>query len=244
MGTRLYSVVIDSADPAALGRWWSQALKWPVTFEAPDEVAIEPADDDVCHDLAVVFVPVADPKRHKNRVHLDLASRSLNDQSAIVERLLELGATHADIGQEDVSWVVLADPEGNELCVNAPSDRFDERGTLEAIVLDAANPGRLARFWAEATGWSITTESHMVASLRHPSDKPPALDLVAVSDPKTGKNRVHLDIAPHAGADQAEEVNRLLRLGAHEVDVGQGDDVTWVVLADPEGNELCVLSPR
>jgi hypothetical protein len=68
----------------------------------------------------VVFVPVADPKRHKNRVHLDLASRSLNDQSAIVERLLELGATHADIGQEDVSWVVLADPEGNELCVLRP----------------------------------------------------------------------------------------------------------------------------
>jgi hypothetical protein len=67
---------------------------------------------------------------------------------------------------------------------------------------------------------------------------------VAVSDPKQGKNRVHLDVAPNAGDDQDNEVNRLLRLGARQVDVGQGDDATWVVLADPEDNEFCVLSPR
>lgn len=244
MGTRLYSVVIDSTDPAALGRWWSEVLGWPVTFETLDEVSIEPSDDDVCHDLALVFVPVPEPKTFKNRVHLDLASRSVTDQATIVERLLGLGANPADIGQDDVSWVVLADPEGNELCVVEPGDRFDESGALEAIVVDAANPGRLARFWAEATGWHVAYESHMVASLRHPSGKPPALDLVHVDDPKQGKNRVHLDVAPHAGDDQEVEVNRLLRLGARQADVGQGDDVTWVVLADPEDNEFCVLSPR
>jgi len=244
MATRLYSVVMDCADPAVLGRWWGRALGWPVTFEAPDEIAIEPSDDDVCHDLAVVFVPVPEPKRCKNRVHLDLASRSPAAQLQNVERLLATGASTADIGQDDVEWTVLADPEGNEFCVLAPSDRFDEPGVLEAIVVDAANPGRLARFWAEATGWNIDYESHMVASLRHPSGKPPALDLVAVSDPKQGKNRVHLDVAPNAGDDQDHEVNRLLRLGARQVDVGQGADVTWVVLADPEDNEFCVLSPR
>jgi hypothetical protein len=84
----------------------------------------------------------------------------------------------------------------------------------------------------------------MVASLRHPSGKPPALDLVHVDDPKQGKNRLHLDVAPNAGDDQEAEVNRLLRLGARQVDIGQGDDVSWVVLADPEDNEFCVLSPR
>jgi hypothetical protein len=244
MGTRLYLVVIDCADPAALGRWWSEALGWPVAFEAHDEVVVEPSDDDACHDLGLVFGEVPEPKRHKNRVHLDLASRSVTNQTEIVDRLLAMGATHADVGQEDVDWVVLSDPAGNELCVLGPSDRFDEPGVLEAVVLDAANPGRLARFWAEAAGWHIEYESHMVASLRHPSGRPPALDLVAVGEPKQGKNRVHLDVAPDAGGDQDAEVNRLLRAGARPVDVGQGDDVTWVVLADPEDNEFCVLTPR
>jgi hypothetical protein len=244
MATRLYSVVMDCADPAVLGRWWGHALGWPVTFEAPDEVAIEPSDDDVCHDLAIVFVPVPEAKQCKNRIHIDLASRSTADQTAIVDLLLAAGASPVDVGQDDVEWVVLGDPESNEFCVLSPSDRFDEPGVLEAIVVDAHNPGRLARFWAEATGWHIDYESHMVASLRHPSGKPPTLDLVAVSDPKQTKNRVHLDVAPNAGDDQDAEVNRLLRLGARQVDVGQGDDVTWVVLSDPEDNEFCVLSPR
>jgi hypothetical protein len=244
MGTRLYSVVIDCADPSRLGRWWADVLGWPITFDTPDEVAIEPSDEDICHDLAIVFVPVPEPKQFKNRVHLDLASRSTSDQADIVDRLVHMGATFADIGQEDVGWVVLADPEGNELCVAEPSDRFDEPGTIEAIVVDAVNPGRLARFWAETTGWRVDYESHMVASLRHPSGKPPALDMVAVTDPKHVKNRVHLDVAPNAGDDQEAQVNRLIRMGAKEIDVGQGADVTWVVLADPEDNEFCVLSPR
>lgn len=244
MGSRLYSVVIDCAEPARLGRWWSEALRWPITFEADDEVAIEPSDDDVSHDLAIVFVPVPEPKRGKNRIHVDIASRSVSAQAATVERLSRLGAAHAHIGQEDVSWVVLSDPEGNEFCVLGPGDRFDEPGTLEAIVVDAIRPGSLMRFWEQAIGWRVEYESHIVASLRHPSGKPPALDLVAVTDPKHGKNRAHLDIAPVAGGDQQAEVDRLLRIGAHHCDVGQGDDVTWVVLADPEGNEFCVLSPR
>src|SRR5690606_37992806 len=154
------------------------------TYESDDEVAIEAGDDDICHDLAIVFVPVPEPKQWKNRVHLDLASRSADDQHATVDRLLALGATHVDIGQDDVSWVVLADPAGNEFCVLAPGDRFDDPGSLEAITMDAAHPPRQARFWAEATGWHIDHESHMIASLRHPGGKPPALDLVAVPDPK------------------------------------------------------------
>ena len=244
MGTRLYSVVVDCADPASLGRWWAEALRWPVTYQALDEVAIEPSDEEICHDLAIVFVPVPEPKQGKNRVHLDLASRSVDEQGRIVDRLVDMGATFADIGQEDVSWVVLADPEGNEFCVAEPGDRFNEPGTLEAIVVDAMHPGPLARFWAGATGWRVDYESHMVASLQHPSGKPPALDLVAVTEPKRYKNRVHLDVAPNAGDDQQEHVDRLLRLGARKADVGQGDDVTWVVLTDPEDNEFCVLSPR
>ncbi len=72
----------------------------------------------------------------------------------------------------------------------------------------------------------------------------PLLDFVRVPEPKAVKNRVHLDVAPRKGEDHAEAVRRLEALGARRVDVGQGADVTWVVLADPEGHEFCVLSPR
>ncbi len=242
MGTRLYSVVIDCADHAAQARWWAETLGWALTFEADDEAAIEPtiATDNA---LSLVFVPVPEPKRGKNRVHLDLGSPTERSQVETVDRLLARGASHADVGQEERSWVVLADPEGNEFCVLAPDDRFDETPALQAVVVDAIRPTPLARFWAEASGWAIACESHLVASLSHPSGAPPALDLVAVARPTPGKNRVHLDVAPAATDDQGAEVERLSHAGARRVDIGQGE-VTWTVMADPEDNEFCVLSPR
>ena len=82
-----------------------------------------------------------------------------------------------------------------------------------------------------------------LAALRHPSGRGPLLELVRSSAPKVTKKRLHLDLAPHPGDDPVAELDRLLALGATLVDVGQGE-VSWTVLADPEGNELCVLSPR
>ncbi|HSJ45028.1 MAG TPA: VOC family protein [Euzebyales bacterium] len=243
MGTRLQHVVIACNDHVAQARWWAEALGWSVVHTDDREAAVEPAGGPEA-DIALVFVPVLEPKVGKNRIHLDLASATAADQDAIVERLVARGAQHADIGQTDVSWVVLTDPEGNECCVLAPDSRFDEPGTLAAIVVDAVAPGRLARFWAEASGWQIRAESHLVATLCHPDGRPPALDIVAVPDPTPGKNRVHLDVAPLVDDNQDAEVARLRALGAQPADVGQADDVTWVVLVDPEGNEFCVLSPR
>src|SRR5687768_3399765 len=119
MSTRLVHLVIDAADPAALARFWSAALAWPVTYEDADEVVIEPPADDPTQagQMPLVFVAVPDPKSSKNRVHLDLASSSATHQTELVARLEGLGAHRVDIGQGDVSWVVMADPEGNELCV-------------------------------------------------------------------------------------------------------------------------------
>ena len=119
MGTRLVNLVADAADPAASARWWAEALGWEVTLDTPDEAAVEPPGPGGLG-LPLVFVPVADPKTGPNRVHLDLASPSPADQAAQVERLLALGATPADVGQGEVPWVVLADPEGNEFCVLSP----------------------------------------------------------------------------------------------------------------------------
>ncbi|MFS8584196.1 MAG: VOC family protein, partial [Acidimicrobiia bacterium] len=76
-----------------------------------------------------------------------------------------------------------------------------------------------------------------------PAGRGPRLELLRSADPEVGRNRVHVDVAPFAGDDHAAEVDRLRALGATDVDVGQGD-VPWVVLADPQGNELCVLTPR
>jgi predicted enzyme related to lactoylglutathione lyase len=112
VASRLYTVVIDSSDPAVLGRWWAQVLDWQVVFEAPDEVAIA-KDEDTYPGL--IFGPVPESKTVKNRLHIDLAP---DDRDAEVERLIALGATRADVGQRaDHTWVVLADPEGNEFCV-------------------------------------------------------------------------------------------------------------------------------
>ena len=112
MGSRFYTVVIDSGDPASLARFWAAVLDWKVVFEEPDEVVVAKDDDTY---PALVFVPVPEAKAGKNRLHIDLAP---DDRDAEVGRIVALGATHVDVGQgDDKTWVVLADPEGNEFCV-------------------------------------------------------------------------------------------------------------------------------
>ncbi|MGH9136399.1 MAG: VOC family protein [Acidimicrobiales bacterium] len=244
MPTRLTNVVVDAADMPALARFWSEALGWPVAGEESDEVWLDaPAEQAPEPGFGLVFESVDDPKTTKNRLHLDLASSSLDDQDATVHRLLELGAQPLDVGQGDVPWVVLADPEGNELCVLEPRARYAGTGALAAIVVDCHDARSLAPFWEAAAGWPVAGMSDTSMSFRAPSERGPFLELLAVPGEKVVKNRVHLDVAPFADDDQAAEVHRLVALGARRVDIGQGD-VTWDVLADPEGNELCVLSRR
>jgi predicted enzyme related to lactoylglutathione lyase len=245
MPTRLTSVVIDTPDPRRLAGFWSEALGWPITHEGTTEVVVE-RDEEVEWGDGVapplVFVPVGDAKRGKNRVHLDLIPTDAEDQRARVERLLALGAAPVDIGQGEVPWTVLADPDGNELCVLEPREDYRGIADVAAVVLDCVDPHRLAAFWSEASGWPAELGDGW-ASLRNPDAPATRLELIAVPEPTRAKNRVHLDVAPHRNDDQAAEVARLEAAGACRIDIGQGD-VPWVVLADPEGNELCVLTPR
>jgi len=111
MPSKWYSIVIDSEDPAALADFWSKVLGYPVVFSEDDEVVL--AKDEKTWP-GLVFVSVPEGKGGKNRLHIDL---NPDDQQAEVDRLIGLGATRVDIGQGDVRWVVLADPEGNEFCV-------------------------------------------------------------------------------------------------------------------------------
>ena len=106
---------------------------------------------------------------------------------------------------------------------------------LYEIVIDTPDPGSLARWWAQALGWGVSFESPEETCLLPPAGEP-GIELVfgPVDDPKAGPNRVHLDLAP-------TDVARLEALGARRIDIGQGPGVPWTVLADPDGNEFCVL---
>ena len=245
MPTRLVHLVWDANDPAALARFWATALGWVIADEDEDEVDVWPEGFSYPDPAAVplVFVPVPEPKTGKNRVHLDLASNSLPHQASLVARLRDLGASPVDIGQGEVPWVILADPEGNEFCVLEPRDTYRDTGPVAAILTDCADPAALGRFWAEAAGYPVAYAEDYITGLRAPSGVGPYLEFLRVPETKTVKDRLHLDVAPYAGQDPAAEVARLRGLGAVPADVGQGE-VNWTVLADPEGNEFCVLSPR
>lgn len=104
-------VVVESRDPVGLGRWWQDALGWVIVNDDPDEFEIRPAPDRM---PGLLFLAVGHDKQVKNRLHLDFRP---DDQEAEVARLTALGASLVDVGQGDASWVVLADPEGNEFCV-------------------------------------------------------------------------------------------------------------------------------
>ncbi|MDX6286954.1 MAG: hypothetical protein QOG53_2439 [Frankiales bacterium] len=114
---------------------------------------------------------------------------------------------------------------------------------IQCLSIDTHDPARIAAFWQEALGWRRTFEEADEVALEPPAGSredgvSPDLLFIRVPEGKTVKNRLHLDLRP---ADQVAEVERLEKLGARRVDVGQGEDVTWVVLADPDGNEFCVL---
>jgi catechol 2,3-dioxygenase-like lactoylglutathione lyase family enzyme len=119
MDIRIQCLCIDASDPAKIASFWQSVLGWRRTFEEEDQVALEPPagspEDGIVPDL--LFLKVPDGKVVKNRLHLDLRPR---DQAAEVARLEALGARRVDVGQGEVGWVVMADPDGNEFDVLQP----------------------------------------------------------------------------------------------------------------------------
>jgi hypothetical protein len=116
---------------------------------------------------------------------------------------------------------------------------------IQCVVVDAHDCQLLARFWSAALGWRITVETEDEWAIEPPEgsrevDVAPDILFVKVPDTKSVKNRLHFDLRP---VDQQSQVQRLVDLGARRIEVGQADDGSWVVLADPEGNEFCVLAP-
>ncbi len=243
MALRPVQVNIKALDRSAVGRFWAEALGWSVhsgetTYVGPPGGFVWP--DPVAVGVDVVTVP--EPKTStKNRVHLDLATTSTAHQAELVARLEALGATPADVGQGDVPWTVLADPEGNEFCVLEPRETYRDTGPIAAVVVDCVDPRGMGRFWGEAMDWTLLEVTDDQAVLRSAKGVGPYLEFLRSPVVKAVPDRIHLDLLPYPGGDQAGEVARLRALGATDLDVGQGD-VSWTCLADPEGHEFCVLA--
>jgi len=234
---------MKARDDSALGGFWAAALGWAVSSEEPGVTNLEPEGFVYPDPVAVCIdlVTSAEPKTGKNRVHIDLATTSAAHQAELVARLTELGATPADVGQGDVAWTVMADPEGNEFCVL--DSLYEDTGPIATVVVDCADPRAMASFWGQATDWIVHKVTDHSAVLRSAKGVGPYLQFLRTPDVKIGWNRVHLDVRPYPGDDAAAEAARLESLGATAIDLGRSD-IPWRVFADPEGNEFCLLAPR
>jgi predicted enzyme related to lactoylglutathione lyase len=244
MALRLVQVNVKARDDSAVGRFWAEALGWRVSSPGTGATNVAPAgfvwtDPDAAVCVDVIAVP--DPETVRYRLHIDLATASAAHQAELVARLRELGATPADVGQGDVPWTVLADPEGNVFCVLEPREIYRDTGPIAAIVVDCADPRAMARFWGEAVGWLPHEVTDDVARLRSTTGVGPYLEFLRTTGGPARWHRAHLDVVPRPGGDQAAEVARLRTLGATPA-AGQGE-FPWVVLTDPAGNEFCVLAP-
>lgn len=234
---QLENVVIDAVDPRLVGRFWEAALGCEQLTDGAEgyETRLSIPGGPT---LDLCFPRVPDARAGQLRLHLDLLGGER--QQEVVDRLLGLGAAHLDIGQGDVPWIVLGDPEGNAFCVMEERSAYAGTGPIAALPLDSSDPDRDAGFWSWLTGW-VDSPGVAPRSLRHPSMTGPLLELCPEDAPKgTAKNRIHLDVRLEADDDPDEVVAELTARGGREIDLGQGP-LPWRTCADPSGNELCLL---
>ena len=240
MASQLIALCFDANDPLGLARFWSGVLGWEMAEDPQDGVTLLPDDDT---GFRIRFVHSQEQKSGPNRMHFDLTSTSVEDQQQTVARALGLGARHIDVGQgPDADHVVLADPEGNEFCVIEPGNNFlADCGFIGALACDGSQ--QVGYFWSEALGWPLVWDQDQETAIRSPHGGPKITWCGPPLMPKTGKYRLHFDLAPAPDDDQQAEVDRLISLGATRIDIGQGE-VSWVVMADPDGHEFCMLTTQ
>jgi len=240
MTSQLFALCFDANDPVRLAGFWAGVLGWEMVDDAYDGIALLPSDDT---GFRIRFVASEAQKVGQNQMHFDLTSTSLEEQQETVARALGLGARHSDGGQRpEEGHVVLADPEGNEFCVIEPGNNFlADCGFIGALASDGSQ--QVGYFWSKALGWPLVWDQDEETAIRSPYGGPKITWGGPPVAPKTGKNRLHFDLAPPVDGDQEAEVERLVSLGATRTDIGQGE-ANWVVMADPDGNEFCVLTPR
>ena len=214
---------LDAGDPGVLGAFWAAALDLELhTQDSGDTYLTGPTKE---HTIWVNRVP--EPKTVKHRMHLDLNVGS-------VDELTALGATVLDA--ESFRWTLMADPEGGEFCAFVREGEISQR--LYEIGIDTADSAeaahRIAAWWAEILGARLVDDRGYSYVDRVPGAPYDSLDFAPVPEPKTVKNRIHLDVT-------TADVDALVAAGA-TILRAKDDQIGWTVMADPDGNEFCAFT--
>ena len=211
---------IDAVDAAAVGRFWAAALR--LDLEVDDEGDVRLVGPTPRHTVWINKVP--EPVTVKQRVHLDVRGR--------VEDLVALGGVVVD-AESFEHWTVMKDVEGGELCVFAVRD--DRPAGLKEIIADTSDdPARISAWWAGVLGGKSVDDEQGYSYVEPVPEAPfETLDFIPVPEPKNVKNRIHVDVT-------TPDVQLLLDAGARLLRAPD-DEISWHVLADPDGNEFCAF---
>lgn len=212
---------VDAVEPLELGPWWSSVLDldW-----RPDDTG-EGGAFGATQGHTIWFNLVPESKTAKQRVHLDVYTRSLADLDA-------MGSIVVEPQREGWRWTVMADPEGGEYCAftrdELPADR------VHGLVVDCQDPVSIADWWANVYDAEVVHHDGGYSTVQNVAGMPIlTMDFVAVPEPKTVKNRIHWDVV-------TADVAALLAAGA-TILRPDDDEIDWTVMADPDGNEFCVF---
>ena len=209
---------IDAVDAAALGRFWAGAMQ--LDLQLDDDGDAKLVGPTPRHTVWINTVP--EPVTVKQRWHLDVR--------ASVDDVVALGGVVVDA--ESFPWTVMKDVEGGELCVMRT--RADRPAGLLEIVVQTSDPVRIATWWADVLGAERTDHEDGYSYLEPVPEAPfESLDFVPVPEPKTVKNRIHIDVT-------TPDVQLLVDAGARLLRA-QDEEISWSVLADPDGNEFCAF---
>ncbi len=228
MRVQLEAVRFEVADGLGAAAFWAALLDREVRIESNG--ALVPGDDT---QVGLRFVTSETEQVERPGLHLHLTSSSLEHQRATVESARRLGARHIDVGQEpDATFVVLADPGGNELCVIEPGNKYlAGTGYLGEVTCDGSRT--VGMFWRDALGWPLVWDQDEQIAVQSPRggtkiswDRWNGRSPV---EPGRGRNRQRFDLVT---TDLAGETERLVALGA----VRLSDVPDGVELADPDGN--------
>jgi hypothetical protein len=221
---RFKDLCLDAGDPGLLGAFWAAVLDLELhTQDNGDTYLTGPTKE---HTVWVNRVP--EPKTAKHRMHLDV-------NVASVDELTALGATVLDA--ESFRWTLMADPEGGEFCAFVREGEIRQR--LYEIGIDTGDSAeaahRIAAWWADALGARLVDDDSGYSYVDQVPGAPyGSLDFVPVPEPKTVKNRIHLDVT-------TGDIDDLVAAGA-TILRARDDEIGWTVMADPDGNEFCAFT--
>ena len=221
---RYKDLCIDVADARVSGEYWSTMLGWQLELHDDGDAHLR---DDAGR-IQVWLNVVPEPKSVKNRVHIDVNAES-------VQRAIDAGAR---VDSEFPRWTTLLDPDGQEHCVFPRAEPFAKRAyELGWDCAEGAEASHtLAAWWSEVLGGAVVDDESGYSWVQDiPECVWDSIDFAGVPEPKTTKNRIHIDVS-------TDDLDALVAHGATVLRAKGDDGLSWTVLADPEGNEFCAFT--